>query len=63
MSVDTVGWTAAKTAAWMAFAKGLCVMGNTDAGEHRATFESWWQNYGKLDAAKVVEAVRSEVTP
>jgi hypothetical protein len=40
----------ARAAAWMAFCKGMAVMGNRDAGEHRATFDSWWLSYGVIDA-------------
>ncbi len=57
----------AKACAWMAFCKGLATMGNRDAGEHKAVFESWWQCYGAIDAATLIaarterDALRAEV--
>ena len=47
---DDSALNSARAAAWMAFCKGLAVMGNRDAGEHKHVFESWWLCYGVVDA-------------
>ena len=51
----------ALAAAWMAFCKGLAVMGNRDAGEHRDVFQSWWLSYGIVDARSTLASAGERV--
>lgn len=53
----------ARAAAWMAFCKGLAVMGNADAGEHKHAFQSWWLSYGVVDARGTLAAARERDEP